>query len=86
MRLDLSKQPWDASGLAASLALAEAAGLETARAALFAGEPVNASEARPAFPLRALSRRCSKVLAAAAFSAASRRRSGPFVAAPLRAA
>ncbi len=48
LRLDLSKQPLSAAGLAAGLALAEAAGLEAARAALFGGDIVNASEGRPA--------------------------------------
>jgi glucose-6-phosphate isomerase len=48
MTLDLSKQPWDLAGLDAALALARVAGVESAREALFAGEPVNASEARPA--------------------------------------
>jgi glucose-6-phosphate isomerase len=48
MSLDLSKQPWDMAGLDAALALARAAGVESARDALFAGEPINASEGRPA--------------------------------------
>jgi len=46
--LDLSKQPWDAAGVEAALALVRAAGLEAARERLFAGEIVNASEGRPA--------------------------------------
>jgi glucose-6-phosphate isomerase len=48
LTLDLSKQPWDAAGVEAALELARAAGLEAARARLFAGEIVNASEKRPA--------------------------------------
>ena len=44
--LDLSKQPWSQEGLAASLDLARAAGVEAARERLFAGEAVNASENR----------------------------------------
>ncbi|HEX7759818.1 MAG TPA: glucose-6-phosphate isomerase [Caulobacteraceae bacterium] len=48
LRLDLSKQPLSAAGLSAGLALAETAGLEAARAALFGGQIVNASEGRPA--------------------------------------
>src|SRR5689334_58823 len=48
MTLDLSKQPWDTVAIDASLALARAAGVESARDALFAGEPINASEGRPA--------------------------------------
>ena len=44
--LDLSKQAWTADGLQACLALAEAAGVEAARARLFAGAAVNASEDR----------------------------------------
>ena len=46
LHLDLSKQPWSAEALAASLALAEAAGVTQARAALFGGEVVNRSEGR----------------------------------------
>ena len=46
--LDLTKHPLSAAGLAAALDLARAAGLEAARAALFGGEIVNASEGRPA--------------------------------------
>ncbi|WP_309093206.1 glucose-6-phosphate isomerase [Phenylobacterium sp.] len=46
--LDLSKQPWDAAGVAAALDLARAAGIEAARDRLFGGEVVNASENRPA--------------------------------------
>jgi glucose-6-phosphate isomerase len=48
MRLDLSKQPWDLAAFDAALALARTAGVEHRRDALFAGEPVNASEGRPA--------------------------------------
>ena len=44
--LDLSKQPWSAAGLAAALDLAEAAGLQAARARLFAGAAINGSEGR----------------------------------------
>ena len=46
LRLDLSKQSWTAEGLDACLALAQAAGVEAARARLFAGEAVNTSEDR----------------------------------------
>jgi glucose-6-phosphate isomerase len=46
LRLDLSKQPWSLKGLEAALALAEAAGLEARRTALFSGEPINTSEDR----------------------------------------
>ncbi len=46
VRLDLSKQSWTAEGYAACLALAEAAGVEAARARLFAGEAINVSEDR----------------------------------------
>ncbi|HEX8233038.1 MAG TPA: glucose-6-phosphate isomerase [Caulobacteraceae bacterium] len=46
LRLDLSKQPWSAEGFDAALALARAADVEAARAALFAGEPINRSEGR----------------------------------------
>lgn len=48
MTLDLSKQAWDLDGVDAALDLARACGLESARDALFDGEPVNASEGRPA--------------------------------------
>ncbi len=44
--LDLSKQPLSAEGLEAGIALVRASGVEAARAALFAGEAVNASEGR----------------------------------------
>ena len=44
--LDLSKQPWSAEGFARAVELAEASGLSEARAALFAGDLVNASEGR----------------------------------------
>jgi glucose-6-phosphate isomerase len=46
LHLDLSKQPWSAEALSAGLALARAAGLEEARAGLFGGAVVNASEGR----------------------------------------
>ncbi|HTI67765.1 MAG TPA: glucose-6-phosphate isomerase [Caulobacteraceae bacterium] len=46
LTLDLSKQTWTADGLDACLNLAAAAGVETARARLFAGAAVNASEDR----------------------------------------
>ena len=46
LRLDLSKQPWSAAGLDAALNLARAAGVEKARAAMFAGEAINRSEGR----------------------------------------
>jgi len=46
--LDLSKQPWSLADLEVALDLARAAGVEARRAALFAGEVVNASERRPA--------------------------------------
>jgi len=48
LRLDLSKQPWSESGLAAALDLARAAGVEAARDRLFAGEAVNITEGRAA--------------------------------------
>ena len=48
LRLDLSKQPWSAAGLAAALDLARAAGVEAARGRLFAGEAVNVTEKRAA--------------------------------------
>jgi glucose-6-phosphate isomerase len=46
LHLDLSKQPWSRAGLEAALALAQAAGVEAARARLFSGEAVNRSEDR----------------------------------------
>ncbi len=46
--LDLSKQPWSLADLHASLDLAAACGVEVARARLFAGETMNASEGRAA--------------------------------------
>ena len=46
--VDLSKQAWTADGFEAALALAEAAGVEARRQALFAGEPVNCTEGRAA--------------------------------------
>ena len=46
LTLDLSKQSWTAEGLDACLALAAAAGVEAARARLFAGAAVNSSEDR----------------------------------------
>jgi glucose-6-phosphate isomerase len=48
LELDLSKQPWSLADLDAALDLARAAGVEAARARLFAGDLVNASEGRPA--------------------------------------
>ncbi|HET6971535.1 MAG TPA: glucose-6-phosphate isomerase [Phenylobacterium sp.] len=48
LELDLSKQPWSQADLATMLDLARAADVEGARARLFAGEIVNASEGRPA--------------------------------------
>ena len=48
LELDLSKQPWSLADLETLLDLARLAGVETARAALFAGAVVNASEGRPA--------------------------------------
>ncbi|HTK36682.1 MAG TPA: glucose-6-phosphate isomerase [Caulobacteraceae bacterium] len=44
--VDLSKQAWTTDGMQACLALASAAGVEPARARLFGGEAVNASEDR----------------------------------------
>ncbi|THD77936.1 MAG: glucose-6-phosphate isomerase [Phenylobacterium sp.] len=46
--LDLSKQPWSLADLDVALGLARAAGVEAARARLFAGQIVNLSEGRPA--------------------------------------
>ncbi|WP_304175198.1 glucose-6-phosphate isomerase [Phenylobacterium aquaticum] len=48
LRLDLSKQPWTKADLAVALDLAEAAEVEAARARLFSGQAVNASEDRAA--------------------------------------
>ena len=48
LRLDLSKQPWSKTGLAAALDLATAAGVQAARERLFAGEAVNVTERRAA--------------------------------------
>ena len=48
LEIDLSKQPWSLADLDVMLALARAGGVEAARARLFAGEVVNASEGRPA--------------------------------------
>jgi glucose-6-phosphate isomerase len=48
IRLDLSKQPWSREGATAAVELAAAAGVEAARARLFAGEIVNRTEGRPA--------------------------------------
>lgn len=48
IRLDISKQPWSLDDFKSALNLADAAGLERARARLFGGEIVNASEGRPA--------------------------------------
>ncbi|WP_374573615.1 glucose-6-phosphate isomerase [Phenylobacterium sp.] len=44
--IDLSKQPWSAGDRALAVDLARAAGVEAARARLWAGEAVNASEHR----------------------------------------
>ena len=46
LHLDLSKQPWSEASFARALDLIAAADLPAARRALFAGEPVNASEGR----------------------------------------
>jgi len=48
LELDLSKQPWSKGDMDTMLDLARASGVEAARARLFAGEIVNASEGRPA--------------------------------------
>lgn len=48
LELDLSKQPWSLGDLDAALALAQAGDVEAARARLFAGATVNASEGRAA--------------------------------------
>ena len=48
LHLDLSKQPWSEASFARALDLIAAADLPAARRALFAGEPVNASEGRAA--------------------------------------
>lgn len=48
LRLDLSKQPWSLAEFDAALDLARAAGVEAARARLFAGDTVNLSENRAA--------------------------------------
>jgi len=48
LMVDLSKQSWSSSALDAALRLAVAANVENARARLFAGEAVNASEGRAA--------------------------------------
>ena len=48
IRLDLSKQPWSLDDFKSALRLADAVGLERARARLFGGEIVNASEGRAA--------------------------------------
>ena len=48
LRLDLSKQPWSQGDFASALAVARAAGVETARDRMTAFEVVNLSEARPA--------------------------------------
>jgi glucose-6-phosphate isomerase len=48
LRIDLSKQPWTEADLGVALDLVRAADLEGARARLFAGEAVNASEDRAA--------------------------------------
>jgi glucose-6-phosphate isomerase len=46
LTLDLSKQPWSQASFARALDLVASAALPAARQALFAGEPVNASEGR----------------------------------------
>ena len=46
LALDLSKQPWSQASFARALDLVASAALPAARQALFAGEPVNASEGR----------------------------------------
>ena len=46
LTLDLSKQSWTLAGLDAALDLARATDVEGARAALYGGRPVNASEGR----------------------------------------
>jgi glucose-6-phosphate isomerase len=46
LALDLSKQSWTSEGMDACVALAATAGMEAARARLFAGAAVNASEDR----------------------------------------
>jgi len=48
LEIDLSKQPWSMHDLKVMVDLARASGLEAARAKLFAGGVVNASEGRPA--------------------------------------
>jgi len=44
--VDLSKQSWSLDGFDAAIELARQAGVEDRRAALFGGEPINASEGR----------------------------------------
>ena len=46
LHLDLSKQAWTDEGFKAAVGLARACGVEDARAAMFAGEKINASEGR----------------------------------------
>ena len=46
MLLDLSKLHWDRDTIASLAAFARARGMEDRRAAMFAGEPINATEAR----------------------------------------
>ncbi|WP_293676869.1 glucose-6-phosphate isomerase [uncultured Phenylobacterium sp.] len=48
LEIDLSKQPWSLADVEVMLGLARACDVEDARARLFAGEVVNASEGRPA--------------------------------------
>jgi glucose-6-phosphate isomerase len=48
LHLDLSKQPWSVADLQIALELARDAGVETARDAQLAGEPINRSEGRAA--------------------------------------
>ncbi len=47
LSLDLSKQPWSLPDVETALDLARQAGVEAARAAMFAGEVINRSEGRP---------------------------------------
>lgn len=70
LQIDLSKQPWSLEDLVTALVLAEMAGVETARSALFAGEIVNRSEGRPAMHM------ALRAPAGAGFSAAGQPVSG----------
>src|SRR5689334_8146391 len=47
LTLDLSKQAWTHEGVDSGLNLARAAGVEAARARMFAGAEINSSEGRP---------------------------------------